>query len=151
VISTPAQDPPDVPRLSFHALITAFCSEVLADLLVARLLFPMFAGDQLVPDMDEKALTAVVRTVYESTTYLPIMFMFGTLTTVAGAYLAARLARRIPYYHGLAMGIIGVAFGLFLWSDAPIWLDYLGLVLTIPFSLLGAHLARKRMQELEIL
>jgi len=140
-----------MPRFSFQALITAFSTEVLADLLVARMLFPMFAKDLLVADMDQEAMLAAAKTVYETTTYLPIMFMFGTLTTVAGAYLAARLARRIPYYHGLAMGIIGLVFGLFFWSADPIWLDYLGVVLTIPASLLGAHLARKRMQELEIL
>lgn len=140
-----------MPRISFHALITAFSTEVLADMLIARLLFAMFAGDQLVPDMSEQALLAVANTVYETTTYLPIMFMFGTLTTVAGAYLAARIAKRIPYYHGLAMGIIGLVFGLVFWSDEPIWLDYLGMVLTVPVSLFGAHLARKRMLELEIL
>ena len=74
-----------------------------------------------------------------------------SLTTVAGAYLAARLARRIPYYHGLAMGVIGVVFGLFFWHQDAIWLDYLGVILTIPLSLFGSHLARNRMQALEIL
>jgi hypothetical protein len=137
-----------MPRISFHAIVTAFSLEVLADMLVARLLFAMFAGDQLVADMAPEAMLALAKTVYETTTYLPIMFMFGTLTTIAGAYLAARLAKRIPYYHGLAMGIVGLVFGLVFWSDEPIWLDYLGMVLTIPMSLFGAHLARKRMLEL---
>ena len=35
--------------------------------------------------------------------------VFGTAaTTIGGAYLAARIAKRIPYYHGLAMGIVGM-------------------------------------------
>jgi hypothetical protein len=138
-------------RISFHALITAFSTEVLVDLLVGRLIFAAFAGDRLVSGISEEALLEVAKTVIDTTAYLPVMFAFGSLTTVAGAYLAARIARRIPYYHGLAMGIIGLVFGLFFWSDEAIWLDYLGLLITIPLSLLGAHLARKRMLELEIL
>jgi hypothetical protein len=140
-----------MPRLSFHALITAFTTEVLVDMLVGRLIFGIFAGEKLVADMSEEALLELAKTVIDTTSYLPVMFAFGSLTTVAGAYLAARIAKRIPYYHGLAIGIIGVAFGLVFWSDDPIWLDYLGLVITIPLSLLGAHLARRRMLELNLL
>lgn len=138
-------------RLSIHALITAFSTELLVDLLVGRVVFGMFAGSLLVPDMSDEEMAGVVKTVFDTTHYLPWMFMFGMTTTVAGAYLAARLARRIPYYHGLAMGVIGVVFGLFFWSEDPIWLDYLGVILTIPLSLFGSHLARNRMQALEIL
>jgi hypothetical protein len=137
-------------RISIHALVTAFSTEVLVDLLVGRLVFGWFAGELLVPGMSDEELTKVAATVFDTTNYLPWMFMFGMTTTVAGAYLAARLAKRIPYYHGLAMGIIGVVFGLFFWQEDPIWLDYLGMILTIPLSLFGSHLARQRMQALGI-
>jgi hypothetical protein len=64
---------------------------------------------------------------------------------VGGAYLAARLARRIPYYHGLAMGILGVLFVLVTWNREAGWLNVLGMLVTIPASLYGAHLAKKHM------
>ena len=140
-----------MPRISFLALVTAFSTEVLVDLLVGRLIFGAFAGGRLTSDMSEEEMLEVVKVVIDTTSYLPVMFAFGSLTTVAGAYLAARLAKRIPYYNGLAMGIIGVLFSLMFWSDEPIWLDDLGLAITIPLSLFGAHLARKRMHELGIL
>ena len=140
-----------MPRISFHALIIAFFLEVLVDLLINGLVFGMFAGEQLVADMSEDALRALAKTVSETTPYLPVMLIFGSLTTVAGAYLAARLAKRVPYYHGLAMGIIGLVFAILFWRDNPAWLNILSLLTTIPLSLFGAHLARKRMLELKIL
>jgi len=140
-----------MPRISLQALIIAFAAEILVDLFVNQLVFGMFAGDRLVSDMGEQALLELAKNIMDTTIYLPVMFTFGSLTTVAGAYLAARLAKRIPYYHGLAMGIIGLLFSAFFWSEEPNSLDYLGLLITIPLSLLGAHLARKRMLELKIL
>ena len=74
------------------------------------------------------------------------MMLLGTVTTIGGAYLAARLARIIPYYHGLAMGILGVLFVLVTWDDEVGWTNFLGLVVTIPASLYGAHLAKKHME-----
>jgi hypothetical protein len=140
-----------MPRVSFHALITAFTSEILVDLLLHHLVLSIFAGDRPVANMSQEATRELLETISGTTPYLPTLLVCGSLTTVAGAYLAARLARRIPYYHGLAMGLIGIAFGLFFWSNQASWLDYLGLLSTIPLSLFGAHLARKRMLELEIL
>jgi hypothetical protein len=141
-----------MPRISLHALLVAFCLEILVDLLFGQLIFAMFAGERLVADMSQEEVLAVAKVVIDTTPYLPVLFVFGSMTTVAGAYFAARLAKRIPYYHGLGMGIIGLLYGLVLWSEADdIWLNYLGMFLTVPLSLLGAHLARKRMLELEIL
>jgi hypothetical protein len=76
---------------------------------------------------------------------VPWMMLLGTSTTVGGAYLAARLARRIPYYHGLAMGILGVLFILVTWDRGLGWLNLLALLVTIPASLYGAHLAKKHL------
>jgi len=140
-----------MPPISIRALLTAFSIEVLVDLLVGHLVLGVFAGPLLEPGMSAEEVTKVAKVVFDTTTYLQWMFVFGMGTTVAGAYLAARLAKRIPYYHGLAMGIIGMVFGLFFWHEETGWLDYLGLILSIPFSLLGAHLARRRMVELDIL
>jgi hypothetical protein len=47
------------------------------------------------------------------------------------------------------MGIIGIVFSLVLWSADATWLFYLGLLLTIPVSLYGAHLAKKHLPEQE--
>jgi hypothetical protein len=71
--------------------------------------------------------------------------MFGTATTIGGGYLAARLAKQIPYYHGLAMGVLGIVYILVGWNGDLGWLNVLALLITIPASLYGAHLAKKHM------
>ena len=134
-----------MPRISIKAIAVAFAAELLADLLIQALVFPFFAGDLLAKDMSQEELQKVFRTVSETTAYVPWMFVLGTATTVGGGYFAARLAKRIPYYHGLAMGIVGVVWVLFAAAGSFGWLDAVGLLITIPASLYGAHLAKKHM------
>ena len=98
-----------------------------------------------VPNMSESEFEEVARQVTSSTSYVPWMMALGTATTVGGAYLAARLARRIPYYHGLAMGILGILFILVTWNGELGWMNFLGLLVTLPAALYGAHLAKKHM------
>ena len=136
-----------MPRISIKAIAVAFAAELLADLLIQALVFPFFAGDLLAKDMSQEELQKVFRTVSETTAYVPWMFVLGTATTVGGAYFAARLAKRIPYYHGLAMGILGILFILVTWNSELGWMNFLGLLVTIPASLYGAHLAKKHMPE----
>ena len=134
-----------MPRISIKAIAVAFAAKLLADLLIQALVFPFFAGDLLAKDMSQEELQKVFRTVSETTAYVPWMFVLGTATTVGGGYFAARLAKRIPYYHGLAMGIVGVVWVLFAAAGSFGWLDAVGLLITIPASLYGAHLAKKHM------
>jgi hypothetical protein len=134
-----------VPRISFKAIAIAFTAELGADLIIRQLFFYWFAQGMITPDMNDAELQKVGQAVIDTTAYVPCMFVLGTATTVLGGYLAARLAKRIPYYHGLAMGIAGILFSLVLWSRDARWYDYLGLLITIPASLYGAHLARRHM------
>ena len=138
-----------MPRIDYKAVILAFAAEVAADYIIGSLLFLHFAGDALTDKISKEELEKIARVVYETTAFLPWTFVFGTATTLGGAYLAARIAKRLPYYHGLAMGIIGIVFSLVLWSADATWLYYLGLLLTMPVSLYGAHLAKKHLPEQE--
>jgi len=134
-----------LPPISIKAIATAFAAEVGADLIISFIVFYVFGHGLMTPEMTPEDFEKVRQVVTDTTAYLPCMFVLGTATTVLGGYLAARLARRIPYYHGLAMGIVGLAFSLALWSKDMVWLDYVGLVITIPASIYGAHLARRHM------
>jgi len=132
-----------MPPISARAVAIAFVSELVADLVIRSVLFVMFAQGMLAEGMTDDELAKVRKAVLETTAYIPWAMVFGTLTTIGGGYLAARLAKRIPYYHGLAIGIVGVLFALALWSPDDGGLEYLGLVITIPCSIYGAHLARR--------
>ena len=133
-----------MPDLSIKALVLAFTAEFIADQVIRTLAFAMFAQGMVTPDMSDADLAKVRQTVFDTTQYIPWMMVFGTATTVGGAWLAARIARRIPYYHGLAMGVLGVLFILTFWPVDAGWLDWLGLVVTIPLAIYGAHLAKDR-------
>ena len=137
----------NIPPLSYRAIAIAFAAELVVDFVISMFVFRLFAGDLLTPDMAEGDFDTVVRKVMATTAYVPWMMVFGTATTVGGAYLAARIAKRIPYYHGLAMGIVGMLFIVITWDSEIIWPNVLGLLITIPASLFGAHLARRHMPE----
>ena len=136
-----------MPPLSYRAIGIAFAAELVADFVISMFVFSSFAGDLLSPDMAEGEFDTVVRKVMATTAYVPWMMVFGTATTVGGAYLAARIAKRIPYYHGLAMGIVGMLYIVITWDSGLVWPNVLGLLITIPASLFGAHLARRHMPE----
>ena len=134
-----------MPPISIKAIAIAFSAEVGADFIISFIVFYLFGHALMTPEMSQAEFEKVQQAVFDTTAYLPCMFVLGTATTVLGGYLAARLARRIPYYHGLAMGVVGLAFSLALWRQDMIWLDYVGLVITIPASIFGAHVARKHL------
>ena len=135
----------NLPPISFKSIAIAFTAELGVDFLISLLVFGFFAGDALKSGMTDIEFEEVARQVTQTTPYVPWMMVFGTATTVGGAYLAARLARRIPYYHGLAMGILGILSILFTWDSELGWMNFLGVLATIPAALYGAHLAKKHM------
>jgi hypothetical protein len=140
-------EPVNLPPISFKSIAIAFTAELGVDFLISMLVFSFFAGDSLKAGMTDAEFEEVARQVTQTTAYVPWMMLFGTATTVGGAYLAARLARRIPYYHGLAMGILGILFILVTWDGGVGWLNVLGLLITVPAALYGAHLAKRHMPE----
>ncbi len=130
-------------RIDIKAVILAFIAEICADLIVLRILFSIFGRGLLGPDMSEAEFLAAIDTVIAKGDYQFAAFVCGMATTVLGGYLAARLAKGFPYYNGLAIGVVGVVFVLAVGGGSPFWLTVVGLLLTIPASIYGAHLAKK--------
>jgi hypothetical protein len=133
-----------MPPISFLAIAMAFAAELVADWIIQMLLLMLFAGDQLHTGMSDEDYQSMVQNVLQTTALPHWVMAFGLATIVAGAYAAARIAKRIPYYHGLAIGIVGVIYTVAA-SDALDGQTWLGILVTIPLSLFGAHLARKHM------
>lgn len=134
-----------LPPISLKAVAIAFAAELGVDFCLSMFVFGFFAGDQVKAGMTDSEFEELARQITQTTAYVPWMMLLGTGTTIGGAYLAARLAKRIPYYHGLAMGILGVLFIFVTWNGDLGWMNVLGLLITIPASLYGAHLAKKHM------
>ena len=136
-----------MPPISIKAVLLAFGAEFIADQIIRSIAFALFAQSMYTSGMTDTELEKVRQAVFETTSYIPWMFALGGATTVAGGYLAARIAKKIPYYHGLAIGVVGVLFILTFWHDETGWLDWLGLLITIPLSLYGAHLAKRHLPD----
>ena len=69
--------------------------------------------------------------------------MLGTLTTIVGGYVCAKVANRLPYMNAAALGVVGLVVGVLLADgDSPLWFNVLGLLVVLPSALLGGHFAK---------
>jgi hypothetical protein len=120
---------------------------VILDILVSVILFLVYASNALAPGPTQAALTEAKLSLAQDSGYLMVGLLLGTLTTVLGGYLAARIAKTLPFYNGLAVGVLGLFAGVFLGGgteESPWWYVTIGYLSVIPAALLGAWLAQKK-------
>lgn len=132
-------------RISIPALVIAFFAELAADWVIQFGLLLFFGGDAINGDMSQEDLQKVFEAVNAMPAFTAAVLILGTGTTFGGGYLAARIARQYPYYHGLGMGLMGIAYLLYYWQANPLWLNLLGIVSNVPVSIWGAHFAKRHM------
>ena len=132
-------------RISIPALVIAFFAELAADWVIQLGLLLAFGGDAMSGDMTQDEVQKVMEAVTAMPSFTLAILVFGTATTFGGGYLAARIARQYPYYHGLGMGLLGTAWVLYFWQANAIWMNLLSLLLNIPVSIWGAHIAKRHM------
>lgn len=90
---------------------------------------------------------AGLQLVRQSAGFKAALFVAGLLGTVAGAYLAARLAPRAELANALAVGIVVAILALFnpaLFTGEPDLLGIISVVLTIPAALAAGRLRVSR-------
>lgn len=123
----------------------AFLAELGLDAVIGTLLLAFMGREVFVAGMSGEEVEAATKALTASTDYLLASMVFGTATTVAGGFLAARLAKTFPYYNGLGIGLLGLTFGMLFWGQSPLWYSAFGVLVTVPASIYGAHLAKKSM------
>jgi hypothetical protein len=133
-------------HIRIWAICVAFIAELFADLIISAVTLAVLAHGTLSADVDQETLRKATDEIINSSEFLMSRVILGTATTIGGGYLAARLAKTYPYYNGLGVGLIGLIFGIVQWGD-PLWLNFFGMVMTIPASIYGAHLAKKQMTQ----
>jgi hypothetical protein len=131
-----------VRKIRITAVALAFVAELGLDQIFAAILLVAFDHTGFSPDMSDAEKAAFVRTVWSDGGFVLCAFVLGTATTVLGGYLCARIAKVFPYYNGLAIGIVGFVFTLLVMGEAPWWYTALGLLMSLPASIYGAHLAK---------
>lgn len=129
-------------RISIIAVIAAFVAELIADQIIGFVMVIAFAQGAIEPNMSEEAVAQAVKAIGNQSSFLALSMILGTATTMGGGYLAARIAKRFPYYNGLAIGIVGLTFQLYLWKLNPLWMNIIAVLTVLPMSIWGAHLAK---------
>lgn len=129
-----------------RAVILASLAVFGVDILTTSLLLSLFIGPQLGADISNEQLRAAMEVLLQDRRYLISTLIFGTASTILGGYLAARLARAVPYFNALAFGVLGLVFSMFNLGDAPAWFKVIGLTLTLPAALLGGYLVKQGSQ-----
>lgn len=129
-------------KIRIGAVVIAFVAELAADQIISTILLIAFGHTDFAPEMSDSERQAFIASVWSDDAFVLFAFILGTATTVLGGYLCARIAKAFPYYNGLAIGIVGLVFTLLVMGEAPVWYTALGLLMALPASIYGAHLAK---------
>jgi MFS family permease len=131
--------------VSFKAVAIALVATLGLDIVVGMVLTSVLGGSQLPgPEATEQQVREAMLALTKTPAFLGWSAVLGTLTTVLGGYLAARMADQVPYMNALAFGIAGMLVGLLSAHTVPPWFSVLGLVLTVPAALLGGNIAKRQ-------
>ncbi len=131
-------------RIRLKAVILAILLVVVLDTIGGMVMMVLVGGSAFEDGMNEQQESEAVTAVTTSANALMGSMLLGTLSTMVGGYIAARIARKAPYMNAGVIGLFGIALGVLSAKDYPFWFNLLGFLLVLPAALLGGHLARHR-------
>ena len=134
-----------MPSISIRAVILASLAVLGVDIMSSLLLTQMFGGPGFGSGLSDEQIRSAYQVLLQDVRYLTLGLILGTASTVLGGYLAARLARSVPYWNALAFGVLGLLISAIGSGDLPTWFKLIGLLLTLPAALIGGHIAKLRM------
>jgi peptidoglycan/LPS O-acetylase OafA/YrhL len=73
----------------------------------------------------------------------------GTVSTIIGGYVTAKIAKNYPYVNALALGVIWFIIGIIITFGVktyPLWFIIVGFVVNFPAVLLGAYLGKPKVK-----
>jgi len=77
-----------------------------------------------------------------------IVLLYGTFSVLLGGYITGMIARHRQVMLGAILGGIGllisIPVNIKIWHQAPAWYHITALLLVVPVSAYGAHLAAQR-------
>jgi hypothetical protein len=136
-----------MPSISIRAVILATLAVLGIDILSGMMLTQLFGGPGFDSNLSKEEIRHAYQVLMQDVRYLTLGLILGTASTVLGGYLAARLARSMPYYNALAFGVLGMLISVIGSGDLPTWLKIVGLGLSLPAAVLGGHIAKLRMSK----
>jgi hypothetical protein len=133
-------------NISPRAVVLASLAVFGIDIVWNFLLISLFGGPTFGSGMSDEQIRRALQVLFQDARYLTFALIFGTGSTVLGGYLAARLARAVPYFNALAFGVLGLTVSVMTSGALPTWFKIIGFGLTLPAALLGGHIAKLRAQ-----
>lgn len=131
--------------VSIKAVAIALVATLGLDIVAGMVLSTVLGGDQIAAAANDVQRREVMMALARSPAFLRWAAIEGTLTTVLGGYLAARLAEHVPYMNALAFGVVGTVMALLPSQAAPPrWYLIFALVTTVPAALVGGHIAKRQ-------
>lgn len=134
-----------MPSISIKAVVLASLAVLGVDIISSMLLTHLFGGPGFGSGLSDEQIRSAYQVLLQDVRYLTLGLVLGTASTVLGGYLAARLARSVPYWNALAFGVLGLLISTIGSADVPAWFKVISLLLTLPAAVLGGHLAKGRM------
>jgi hypothetical protein len=131
--------------LDIRAIVLATLAVFGIDSVSEIVLFSAFSD---LPDgASDEQVKAVAAALIADPGYLRAALILGTVSTVIGGFLVARLARQIPYFNALGYGVLATALSLVFSAMAPpgfpLWYRVVGIGLSIPAALVGAYFGKR--------
>lgn len=130
--------------ISFKAVALAVVAMMGLDILSGIALSTILAGPEFDREMTDEQARAAFAALVLTRPFLIGSAVLGTLTTVIGGYLAARLAGTLPYMNAFAFGVVGIVLGAVMSKGLPLWYNVLGFTIVLPAALLGGHIAKRQ-------
>ena len=131
-------------RISFSAVAIGFLLTIALDAATGFGLLVLRGGELFSRGSSDQQMSAALDALTESTGFMFVSMLLGTLTTVVGGFVTARVAKRYPYFNGLAFGVLGILFGLLFTPQGPLWINVIGFAAVIPAALVGSHFAARQ-------
>ena len=117
-------------NISIKGILFRYDAVVVIDIVLGTASVALFAGN--IPEASLNALET-------NTGLLLFIMIFGTLSTVIGGFIAARVAKEEIYLNSGMVGVIGIVLGLLVGGEYPIWFTVLSYLSIIPSALLGGY------------
>ncbi len=135
-------------KISIKAVILATLLVFALDIVCGIVLVGIMGISAITPEMGEEQIAETILATTTSMPFLLSSLILGTLTTLLGGYVAARIAKKEAYWNAGAIGVIGVILGIITAGEYPLWFSLLGDLMMVAAALLGGHLAKSRIEEI---
>ena len=127
-------------KLSLKGILVGIVLVVALDTIAGVVMMSLMGS--LKGGMTQQHIGASVSALTHSTSFLLWSAILGTLVTIAGGYVAARVAKRHVYLNAGAIGVLGIVLGVLFSGDYPLWFNVFSFLSVLPAALLGGHFAK---------